>query len=155
MEKEFVTYEIAKDLKELNFNAPCVMYYKDYGKLHDKHDLWNPGQDGDTTAIDSLELDNMLHYEYLAPLWQQAIDWLIKEHNLFIDIFKWSVKYYINDELQSPRFLFDIDTYNDYSDDWIYQSVNDDLKYETYQEAREAAIIKCIEIIKNENNKQG
>ena len=154
LEKEFVEYEIAKDLKELGFKEKCLLInmgeYLFMGsgspKSNFKYVFKNdyPAYLGNGVSHPE--------YEINIPLYQQVIDWLIKEHNLFIDIFKWSVKYYINDELQSPRFLFDIDTYNDYSDDWIYQSVNDDLKYETYQEAREAAIIKCIEIIKNENN---
>jgi len=148
LEKEFVTYEIAKELKELGFSKKCLGTY-DY-KQFIKMD-YQSGEDYDINYAE--DCDDI--YDYLCPLYQQVIDWLIKEHNLFIDIFKWPVKYYINDELQSPRFLFDIDTYNDYSDDWIYQSINDDLKYKTYQEAREAAIIKCIEIIKNENNEQG
>ena len=78
MENEFVTYEIAKLLKELNFDEPCLAWYyfneenssyalnsfkQDYG---DKFDWWKYS-----------ELDSDVYVDHLiAPLWQQAIDWL-------------------------------------------------------------------------------
>ena len=77
MENEFVTYEIAKLLKELNFDEPCLAWYyfneenssyalnsfkQDYG---DKFDWWKYS-----------ELDSDVYVDHLiAPLWQQAIDW--------------------------------------------------------------------------------
>ena len=77
MENEFVTYEIAKLLKELNFDEPCLAWYyfneenssyalnsfkQDYG---DKFDWWKYS-----------ELDSDVYVDHLiAPLWQQVIDW--------------------------------------------------------------------------------
>ena len=77
MENEFVTHEIAKLLKELNFDEPCLAWYyfneennsyalnsfkQDYG---DKFDWWKYS-----------ELDSDVYVDHLiAPLWQQAIDW--------------------------------------------------------------------------------
>jgi len=138
MKNNFVSYEIALALKELGFNEECFTYYDGFG-IMDLDLLYSPwvNSERDTIGFTS------------APLYQQVFEWFIKEHNMFIDVFKWSVKYYVNDELLSPRFLFDIDTYNEYSDDWIYQSINDELKYASYYEAREAAILKTIDLIKN------
>ena len=88
MENEFVTYEIAKLLKELNFDEPCLAWYyfneenssyalnsfkQDYG---DKFDWWKYS-----------ELDSDVYVDHLiAPLWQQAIDWFRESHNLMISL---------------------------------------------------------------------
>ena len=77
MENEFVTHEIAKLLKELNFDEPCLAWYyfneennsyalnsfkQDYG---DKFDWWKYS-----------ELDSDVYVDHLmAPLWQQVINW--------------------------------------------------------------------------------
>ena len=67
MEKEFVTYEIGLMLKELGYNEPCFKVYDEKGFLQDED------------VMDKLKL-----IKVLAPLWQDAIDWILEEHNLFI-----------------------------------------------------------------------
>ena len=87
MENEFVTYEIAKLLKELNFDEPCLAWYyfneknssyalnsfkQDYG---DKFDWWKYS-----------ELDSDVYVDHLmAPLWQQVINWLREKYNISVE----------------------------------------------------------------------
>jgi hypothetical protein len=61
MQKEFVTYEIAKELKELGFNEKCMgMYGYEFEFVIDESS-WRYAQ----ISNDILQ----------APLWQQVIEW--------------------------------------------------------------------------------
>jgi len=146
MREQFVGYEISLALKELGFNEKCFGYYSDC-ELRGSN-IWYRKIGGFHVAKNN-EITSDEHVIIIAPLYQQVLDWFMKEHNMFINIFQWGVKYYLNDELQTPRFLFDMETYGGYTDDFIYQSINDELKYESFYEAREQSILKAIEIIKN------
>lgn len=75
MNEQFVTYEIAKKLKELGFNEPCFARYASKDIEHriifcDKHDN-NPMVGEFSTLIQ-------------APLWQQAIDFINKRFDKII-----------------------------------------------------------------------
>lgn len=67
-----------------------------------------------------------------TPLWQQVIDWLREEYNLHIWI---SCTPYLNS--YSIKYNFNA------------KIVNENILYSKYEKAREQAILKCIEIIKN------
>lgn len=76
MQKQFVTYDIALKLKELGFDEECLAYY-------------NPQEE----FICGIDMD-MIKYAHkyhkeddsvLAPLWQQAIDWLAAEYKLVVE----------------------------------------------------------------------
>lgn len=71
MEKEFVTYEIAKRLQELGLNMECLGYFNYEKKL--KYGL----QVSDNVFL--LSNKGKTKNACLAPLWQQAIDWLNNE----------------------------------------------------------------------------
>ncbi len=129
MEHLFVPYEIAKELKELGFDEPCLAFYhicntlelkKVYGQeyfLQEKSGNWNSGC-----------------IQIKAPLYQQAFRWFRKEHKLHsvIDHVDSTMEYY---------FDFDI----------IDQAKRKCSKeeYNTYEEAELACLIKLIEIVKN------
>jgi hypothetical protein len=76
MNKEFVTYEIASELKELGFNEPCFGRYDGRGK--NKGKIWcempNSGQD--SIAIGDV----------LAPLYQQVFRWFEEKYSYFVDV---------------------------------------------------------------------
>jgi len=61
MNKEFVPYEQALELKELGFDEPCIMTYLN-GELDKELFLFN--------------------HSILAPLYQQAFRWFREKHNL-------------------------------------------------------------------------
>ena len=134
MKEQFVTYEIALKLKELGFDEKVCALYR-YERLY--------------PILGFEKINSVKQSVIAAPLWQQVISWLKNECKLEIEVFKWVAKCYHNEELATPHYLFDIDKAFEYTNDWIYQSINDDLKYHTYEEAREQAILKAIELIKN------
>jgi hypothetical protein len=75
MEKEFVPYELAWELKQLNFDETCFGYY---------HNL------GSTQLVVSkrdLRADNNNSIEYcVAPTYQQAFRWFEENYSYFVDI---------------------------------------------------------------------
>ncbi len=93
MEKEFVTYEVAKKLKELGFdNVPCLgVYYTN--------------ETEGAFEIDSSIRDTQYYSKkgfrdgILAPLWQQAIDWLREKKIKVVEIpnFDWEIYIYRDD----------------------------------------------------------
>jgi len=74
---EFVTIEIAKLLKELNFNCECLGHYQEGG---------NPNIPIRLKIGSSMFYKNMNNEEgiWLAPLWQQVFDWLLVKHDIEI-----------------------------------------------------------------------
>jgi hypothetical protein len=76
MKNQFVTYEIAKELKELGFNEPCFAHFNietEYGKENPVTTYWH-------------KYDNRNLAQLTAPLWQQAINFLEKEFKVFIGL---------------------------------------------------------------------
>lgn len=71
MEKQFVTYEIAKDLKELGFDEECFALYDAY---QDNRLVYL--QNGGRNTLNNIKTNESMDFSCLAPLWQQAIDWL-------------------------------------------------------------------------------
>ncbi len=68
MKKEFVSYEIALKLKELEFKEQCFSFY-DIGKnLYASEGYYKIGY-------------NVLNEEVIAPLYQQVFRWFREEHN--------------------------------------------------------------------------
>lgn len=68
LKDQFVTYEIALQLKELGFNEPCFGWCFSDGS-------------GD---IKIEAINNQTEVNILMPLWQQAIDWLRDEKGAYI-----------------------------------------------------------------------
>lgn len=124
MEKEFVTYEIALKLKELGFNEPC------FGVYYDK--------DGNIRKTDFSEIGD-------APLWQQAIDWLMRVHNMDIEITRYR---YYDTFINSWTYNVFVKVFNESELDKTYfvrNTLNNTI-FTSYEEAREEGIIKAIEI---------
>jgi hypothetical protein len=76
MEKEFVTYEIASELKELGFDEPCLEAYDKNGMLYHSH------------KTDKLftTLNSNLSTQCSAPLFQQAFRWFEEKYSYFVDV---------------------------------------------------------------------
>lgn len=119
MKKEFVTYEIALKLKELGFDEVCFGAF-----VPDEDNCLEIG--GIFKECKSL---------IKSPLWQQVVDWFRDEYKLIIEI------YY---NFGSKKFEWQIDDFEsekDIDDETCTQFVN-------YHDAREQAILKALEIIK-------
>lgn len=73
MEKQFITYQQALELKRLGFDEPCIVCF--YGiSRDDKEDgLYLPSGMGRVCNSDLNEKEHGI----TAPLWQQAFDYLL------------------------------------------------------------------------------
>lgn len=90
MKKSFVKQEVAVMAKEKGFNEPCIAIYG-----------------GITLSILSFpigELENLNNHSYIkAPIHQQLVDWLDKNHNIHVS------RIWYNDEVTTPRWVYHID----------------------------------------------
>lgn len=124
MKEQFVTYEIAKELKLLGFNEHCLAWYvdKDFYIMAPEHI--------------ELCLNSKTKNRYItAPLWQQVIDWFRVNHDLYL-----STQLGNGDE---PWYSYLITNVSNTS---FIEDANQSWK--TFEEAREQAILKAIEILK-------
>ncbi len=83
MKEQFVSYEIAIQLKEKGFDEPCIAAY--VPKMNKEFKLVGCG--ALYFEVDGLHVNSaMLHGEIAAPLYQQVTDWLRWRHHLIITI---------------------------------------------------------------------
>jgi len=132
MEKEFVTYKIVKELKELGFKDECLGFYDKDKVLH----LISYGRVSYNNTHDSIAIHPHYRLVCSAPLYQQVIDWLRDIHNIGIYI----------DFTPKKTILFK-ETNMGYSIDKIDSDTekHNEIKFKM---AREQAILKAIELIK-------
>ena len=122
MEKEFVTYDQALDLKELGFDEPCLTCY-------DKLEMIA----SNSRNVFDYKNYNKSGYMVSRPTFSQAFRWFRDKHNLvfnFINFnivkpvdYHWSITW--NDEAKASSIV------------------------KTYEEAEQECLNKLIEIIKN------
>lgn len=120
---KFVTKEIAEKLINICYDEPCLAQLANdefiYPKIFRKN-------------IKRLIITHL-------PLWQDVQDWFAEKHNLFIEVFPYVVT---ASDSKGHRYSYSIINLNDYSftiDETI-------LGYLTYNESREQAILKTIEL---------
>jgi len=129
MNKEFIPYEQALELKELGFDELCIAYY----------DQWVDTNNEVKQMFRVGEIKGVFENITPAPLYQQAFRWFREKYNLFgcIDL-----------QVCTPSHWFiriDKIEINDY----LYHSEDKDIRFNTYEEAELACLIKLIEIVKN------
>lgn len=116
--EDYVSFEVAKLLKEKGFDEPCLMCYTYDEKL---------GNYGQYNSYKNSEV-----FSLTAPTLQMTLKWLREAHNLHINIFvTWKDKI--------PHYQWSID--NLITQDTTY----DTPCLEKYEEACEAAIKYCLE----------
>ena len=123
--EDYVSFEIAKLLKEKGFDESTSMVYMSYDHLCklDRYDSIRNSNYNDITKN---------YFEYTAPTLQMAMAWL-REHKMYIMIDRsWSVK-------NSWQYCICV---NDNFDHLIKQ---ESIPNRTYEEAVEAAIRYCLE----------
>lgn len=133
MEKEFVSHEQAIALKELGFNESCVGYY-DLDGLQITTHHWHPGNKNSEFPLPHTTNNPKVS----APTFAQAFRWFRNNHNLHgcVDLHTTTpTHWYIR--------IDDIKTNN-----YLFHSLNTDLRYDTYESAEQACLNKLIEIIK-------
>ena len=129
--KEFIPYEQALELKKLGFDEPCFAWYNDNGNY--------------MLGIDEVRFDTKKTYHFnntdsvSAPLYQQAFRWF-REKKL------------------SDSYVYRYQDRTDGSINYGYSIINDygieetrfiKENYITYEEAELACLKKLIEIVKN------
>ena len=122
MNKEFIPYEQALELKELGFNYYNIAWY---AVIDEKPRL--------------VFLNYDSHWQICAPIYQQAFRWF-REKKILAEIKSvenwnsWGFKIF-EEDCMSPFYM----SYYDYEVD----------DYKTYEEAELACLKKLIEIVKN------
>lgn len=128
MEKDFVPYEIALELKEIGFDEPCLgWYYLDEG-----------------LPVFIPNYQDLRKQHVKAPLFQQAFRWFREKYKLFSSI---NV-----DCTMEPKFCYSIQQYmgDETGYEWECIVFNSSLEY-TYEKAELECLRKLIEIAKNKN----
>ena len=86
LERLFVTYPIAKKLKELKFHDGVMAYFKEDKRKPGEFGLW-PSMDPDFYVKYQYGEQNRVSETLIsAPTHQQVFDWLRKKHNIVIEV---------------------------------------------------------------------
>jgi hypothetical protein len=129
MEKEFVPYELALDLKQLGFDEPCLAFYLD----NDKKSFTKCMERADTNTW--LKEHMKVYGDAItAPLYQQAFRWF-RENGKVAEVFSQilpSNKYKWGYKIQGVEGITD--------------------GFLTYEEAELACLTKLIEIVEQNKN---
>jgi hypothetical protein len=127
MEKDFVNYDIALEMKQLGFDEPCFAVYEDK--------KWF-----------LVEVKNEMPYEsclkldvFPAPTFSQAFRFFREKYNLHHEI--------LLDQTTQPKYCFEIHKYEDFGN---YEKMEnkDWFLYRTYEESEQACLVNLIEIVK-------
>lgn len=128
--EDYVSFETAELLKEKGFNESTSMVYMSYGDLCKctRYDSICNSSYNDITKN---------YFECTAPTLQRAMKWLRKVHKIHIQI--WI--------LEEKGYWFNIEKILNaqYKHKSLYSSGLEDIYFETYEEAVEAAIKYCLE----------
>ena len=132
MEKEFIPYEQALELKALGFNEGCIASYTEtlrFDVLEQNGIMWH-----------TVTNEKLKEYEKActAPLYQQAFRWFRDKHNLI------GVIEYIGGATPKTTWwdIYVVGHFNIKTEGWT-------MKYQPYEEAELACLKKLIEIVKN------
>ena len=144
MEKQFIPYELALELKELGFDEKCFKSYRQQIK-HEWYDI-RSSENITFNKDEKIILSNGKIYsdeKYLcdAPLWQQAFDWFRKEKGFD----SWVVPiHYIENGKSFKKYTYIIEPV-------IFDETFsiDGTESENYEEARIECLKKLIELRKN------
>jgi hypothetical protein len=127
MNKEFIPYEQALELKELGFDEPCMAFYEPGNKEVKVVGVNQRYNDPSLLTVT----------DFCAPLYQQAFRWFRDKYDIYPII---EAKNYFKSPIK-----------------WIYSTCNVNGSFEvgltnhsTYEEAELACLKKLIEIVKNE-----
>jgi hypothetical protein len=126
MNKEFVPYELALELKQLGFDEPCFAFYDE--------SLYFPNNENQYGTFCNQKLDAS---SCSAPTYSQAFRWFRDKHNLRCQI------NYIGGLINKTTW-WDISIIGHYNTDpkeW-------EMKYQPYEEAELECLKKLIEIVK-------
>lgn len=132
MEKEFVSYEIALELKQLGFDEPCLFAY--YGKS----DISNFKESDHVLCGDRHNTSFQKDGRVSAPLYQQVFRWFREKYELD--------SYIIPSQLEIKKvYDFYIWFTNKEGERDLFIGMNNEY---TYEEAELECLLKLIEFVK-------
>jgi hypothetical protein len=135
MEKEFVSYELALELKQLEFDEECFAYWGISRILQTEGEIMLEDRQVSMTG-------NLAEKICLAPTYSQAFRWFREKHNIYLEssVFVW------NQSKMQLAF-----GYKMYANPFDPCSTYKELEFlaETYEEGEEACLKKLIEIVKS------
>lgn len=135
MEKEFIPYEQALDLKELGFDEPCLFAY--YGKS----DISNFKESDYVLCGDRHNTSFQKDGRVSAPLYQQVFRWFREKYQLSSWIYTSDDKKFYYSILKNKRFMI--------SEFYTVTKIKIPNKiYNTYEESELACLNKLIRIVK-------
>lgn len=157
MQEQFVTYEISLKLKELGFDEECLAsYYTDDERNYSKNGEYDVRKklsssidfDPFKNDFDNFYKNSDKDYYVAAPLWQQVIDWFRKEYDMFIQI---NPNNYFDTFVNSYSYEAKCKVYKNKELDGtvVVRDTNNSHLFYSSEEAREQAILKAIELCKN------
>lgn len=133
IEESYVSFETAKMLNEVGFDAPCKgIYNTNRTGNHTFREcvLKNTKDDLSWNIADGFQ------YEYLAPTQALAARWLREEHGMYIEIHHRVTGYvYFVIKIESNELL-------------AIPTISDKMQFDIYEEAFENALRKAIKLIK-------
>lgn len=124
MNKHFVPYDIAKELKEIGFDEPCFKYYDQSKDI--------------CSALQLVKWNSESKVLIAAPLYDQVIDWLIEKYNLHV--------YTDQDTSSKWRYVISVDWNR--KDVPIEDEFQGKWKHKERKLALNEGILKAIELIK-------
>ena len=138
MEKEFIQYELALELKELGFDEPCLMWYNKTELVSNYNKNTESWQSKNTCS---------------APLYQQAFRWFREKYDLVIEPCVPFQRLYSTEEDHFEILEFG---YRIYSFDQYRGGLRDKIEWDGYdnsneEEAELECLKKLIEIVTNKN----
>ena len=138
--EDYVSFEIAKLLKERGFDWHCTKFYNNLN-LNRTFKLYNAQQFEGISTVSNKMLDDcflplqLKSIGYTAPTLQMAMKWLREVHHIYIQI---------NLYLVPKGYGADI-IHIDSMDTLAYVRKEDESQYDTYEQAAEAAIKYYLE----------
>lgn len=128
MEKEFVPYIQALELKKLGFNEPCLGGYIRFRGSETFELAFYKYRNVDFNATSNIYVS--------APIFSQVFRWFREKYNVYAII----LPSYADDKVVKNRFFYEIADGNKLKQELEYHS--------SYEEAELACLEKLIEIVK-------
>ena len=127
MEKEFVPYELALRMKQLEFDEPCFGHYSNGEFVYSSHTN-----------------NNMQRFRYSAPLFQQAFRWFREKYGLFSsEVYDRGLDNGKLPIIHSYSFrILNLNNFEDFYGD----------TFDIYEEAEVACLEKLIELVEQKEN---
>ena len=145
MEKEFIPYEQALELKELGFNEPCFGWFRSTLIPSNFTEFFLETEFGMNESPSDWVNSNFLDKACSAPLYQQAFKFFREKYGLMHIINPYDFTAEIN--YLNKRVVNDV--YGDFiPHDHLVDDEGEEIKHLSYEDAENACLLELINICK-------